>query len=68
MRNINLELKMENLKFQILDIFPGFFSQSIVFKTGGFKTLQFLYATKIKVVEVIPNFYTSWKYQKNKHS
>ena len=46
MRNVNLELKIRNLKFQILFI--------VNFKDC--KTLQFLYMTKTKPVEVNVNF------------
>ena len=55
MRNLNLELKIRNLKFQILEcrfIFPV-----NCFQNKDYKTLQCLYTTKIKLVEVNFNFW-----------
>ena len=51
MRNINLELKIWNLKFQVLDIQVYFPSQQFS-KQKDYKTLQFLYTTKSKAVEL----------------
>ena len=41
MQNINLELEIRNLKFQILDL--DLFSQSIAFKTEGLENLVSIY-------------------------
>ena len=55
MQNINLELKIQNLKFQILDRQVYFPSQQFSEKKN-YKKLQFLYATKVRPVEVNINF------------
>ena len=55
MRNINLELRIRNFKFQVLDIQVFFPSQQFS-KQKNCKTLQFLCATKTKPVEVDVKF------------